>query len=125
MPKSTANKVERGTKRTCQNPECGSRFYDLGRDPIICPICNTAYKIELAKPDARAWSAKAYQKPVKRIVEIKPEATEPDALPVIEDEEEETVVVADEDETIIEEEDDGSPDVLGIIDAPIDREEKT
>ena len=61
---------------------------------------------------------------MKRVVEIKPEAIEPDALPVIEDEEE-TVVVADEDETIIEEEDEGSPDVLGIIDAPVDRDEKT
>jgi hypothetical protein len=30
-------KVQRGTKRTCQNPECGSRFYDLNRDPITCP----------------------------------------------------------------------------------------
>ena len=32
-----STKAERGTKRTCQNPECGSRFYDLNRDPIICP----------------------------------------------------------------------------------------
>ncbi|MGH6815363.1 MAG: FYDLN acid domain-containing protein, partial [Hyphomicrobiaceae bacterium] len=29
-----ATKAERGTKRTCQNAECGSRFYDLNRDPI-------------------------------------------------------------------------------------------
>ena len=28
-----STKAERGTKRTCQNPECGSRFYDLNRDP--------------------------------------------------------------------------------------------
>ena len=29
-----AIKLERGTKRTCQNPECRERFYDLNRDPI-------------------------------------------------------------------------------------------
>ncbi len=28
----------RGTKRTCIN--CGERFYDLDRDPIVCPACN-------------------------------------------------------------------------------------
>ncbi|MCK5088929.1 MAG: FYDLN acid domain-containing protein, partial [Hyphomicrobiaceae bacterium] len=34
-----ATKQNRGTKRTCQNSECGSRFYDLNRTPIACPIC--------------------------------------------------------------------------------------
>ena len=40
-------KADRGTKRTCQNEECGSRFYDLNRDPITCPACNTVYVIDL------------------------------------------------------------------------------
>ena len=40
---STATKAARGTKRTCQNNECGARFYDLTRDPAECPICGTAY----------------------------------------------------------------------------------
>ena len=43
-----STKAERGTKRTCQNPECGSRFYDLNRDPVICPICQTVYQLEAA-----------------------------------------------------------------------------
>ena len=43
-----STKAERGTKRTCQNPECGSRFYDLNRDPVVCPICQTAYQIAAA-----------------------------------------------------------------------------
>jgi hypothetical protein len=34
---------QRGTKRTCQNAECGVRFYDLTRDPISCPICHSAF----------------------------------------------------------------------------------
>jgi len=38
-------KQDRGTKRTCQNSECGSRFYDLSRTPIACPICGAAYVI--------------------------------------------------------------------------------
>ena len=43
-----STKAERGMKRTCQNPECGSRFYDLNRDPITCPICGTVYQLAAA-----------------------------------------------------------------------------
>ena len=43
MSDKAALKLERGTKRTCQNPECGERFYDLNRDPVTCPICNSVY----------------------------------------------------------------------------------
>jgi hypothetical protein len=34
---SQASKAARGTKRVCQS--CEVRFYDLARDPIVCPIC--------------------------------------------------------------------------------------
>jgi uncharacterized protein (TIGR02300 family) len=37
--------AERGTKRTCQNTDCGSRFYDLGRTSIVCPICSARFTI--------------------------------------------------------------------------------
>jgi predicted amidophosphoribosyltransferase len=30
-----------GMKRTCQG--CGAHFYDLQKDPIICPKCATVY----------------------------------------------------------------------------------
>jgi uncharacterized protein (TIGR02300 family) len=42
-----AKKEARGTKRTCQNDDCDSKFYDLNRDPIICPACQTIYKLAL------------------------------------------------------------------------------
>lgn len=34
---SQTNKAARGTKRTCHS--CEVRFYDLARDPIVCPSC--------------------------------------------------------------------------------------
>ena len=34
-------KPEWGTKRVCLN--CGVRFYDMLRDPIICPSCATPF----------------------------------------------------------------------------------
>lgn len=46
-------KPEWGTKRTCD--KCGDRFYDLNRDPAVCPQCGTE---RLDKPPAKT-SAKA------------------------------------------------------------------
>ena len=42
----TANEIRtaRGRKRTCQNEECGSKFYDLGRAQISCPACGAAFQ---------------------------------------------------------------------------------
>jgi uncharacterized protein (TIGR02300 family) len=37
-------KAARGTKRVC--PGCGSKFYDLNRDPAACPICGAEYRAE-------------------------------------------------------------------------------
>lgn len=34
-------KAELGTKRTC--PSCAARFYDLMKNPIVCPKCNANF----------------------------------------------------------------------------------
>ncbi len=43
-------KPELGTKRLCGN--CGAKFYDLSKDPIVCPKCHTV--LELAAVNARS-----------------------------------------------------------------------
>jgi uncharacterized protein (TIGR02300 family) len=48
-------KPELGTKRICAS--CGAKFYDLARDPIICPKCGTVY--EVAAVPVRASAVKA------------------------------------------------------------------
>ena len=37
-------KPEWGTKRIC--PSCGTRYYDLMRDPVVCPKCATPFDPE-------------------------------------------------------------------------------
>ncbi len=37
-------KPEWGNKRIC--PSCGTRYYDLMRDPIVCPKCSTPFDPE-------------------------------------------------------------------------------
>ncbi len=43
-----ATKADRGNKHVCQN--CRSKFYDLNRTPIICPICHTPLEIRTPAP---------------------------------------------------------------------------
>jgi uncharacterized protein (TIGR02300 family) len=128
-PMST--KADRGTKRTCQNTECGSRFYDLNRDPVVCPICQTAYRVE-ASPTAMATVAPAVaaraaqrrpaaKKPVYPVEPVKAEeAPEADAdaeLAAIEGEEE--PAAAEEDETFLEAEEEDGSDMSNIIGGPV------
>lgn len=32
-----------GTKRLC--PHCGAKFYDLAKDPIVCPKCDSVVEV--------------------------------------------------------------------------------
>ena len=43
---------ELGIKRQCQS--CGAKFYDLSRDPIICPKCGTIYQVVAAGATCQA-----------------------------------------------------------------------
>jgi uncharacterized protein (TIGR02300 family) len=125
-----STKAERGTKRTCQNPECGSRFYDLNRDPITCPVCGAVYALAMA-PAALAAAApaaaadRAVRKPMKKPAyavegakpEDAPEAEAEDALVV--DAEDEATGAGDEDETFLEEEEEDGSDMSNIIGGPV------
>jgi uncharacterized protein (TIGR02300 family) len=51
----TVAKPELGTKRLCGS--CGAKFYDLGKDPIVCPKCGTVF--EIVVPVARGRAAEA------------------------------------------------------------------
>ena len=63
-----ATNKDRGTKRTCQNGECGARFYDLNRSPIVCPICGSKYAIAHSPSAAAAVAQeeRAQRKMVKK-----------------------------------------------------------
>ena len=37
-----------GTKRLCSG--CAAKFYDLGKDPIVCPTCETVFVIPKPEP---------------------------------------------------------------------------
>ena len=68
-----------GTKRTC--PACGTRFYDLNKNPIECPSCHEKFTVEPILPSKQDQMA---DKPE----ETAPEPVEEVAVeePVAEDE---------------------------------------
>ena len=116
-------KAQRGTKRTCQNPECGSRFYDLNRAPITCPVCSSAYVIPVSPPVTAAEERARRPEAKKRVFPVA--APKPEDAPEAEGDElvvegEDEAVEAEADDTMIEEVEEDSPDVTGIIDAPIE-----
>ncbi len=124
-----STKAARGTKRTCQNPECGARFYDLNRDPIVCPICESAYKIASNPAAAAAPVVEDKVRKPKR-----PEATsdgDGGDAPLVEGDEEladldtgDDELPAEEEETFIEpEEEEG--DVSGILGSVAENEEES
>jgi uncharacterized protein (TIGR02300 family) len=52
--------VDRGTKRRCS--ACGAPFYDLNKDPVICPKCHSPY-VAAARVPVRALRGRAQELP--------------------------------------------------------------
>ncbi len=72
---------ELGTKRTC--PNCAARFYDLNKNPIICPKCEQAFVAEQLLPSKAdlPTRAKPVDKPV--VEEVKKDEGELEKDPVV------------------------------------------
>ena len=123
-----STKAQRGTKRTCQNPECGSRFYDLNRDPIVCPICESVYVPSMSansmslgrRGKGRPQAGQEAGLRAGRGQSSGRAGGEGEDLVVIEGEEEEATAGAEDDETFLEEEEEDGADVSGIIGGPVD-----
>jgi uncharacterized protein (TIGR02300 family) len=128
------SKPARGIKRVCQS--CGTRFYDLGRTPIVCPSCQAVYQVTqpTSRRGERAPMPEVREKPQP---EVKTVALEPETISleeveeagedaVIEDEEivdlgedEAGIPAAGEDDTFLEEpEGDEEADVSDIVSGP-------
>ncbi len=50
-------KPELGTKRLCGN--CGAKFYDLSKTPIVCPKCDTVFTVVVPITRGRPGAAEA------------------------------------------------------------------
>lgn len=103
-------KPELGLKRTCV--ACGAKFYDLTRQPAVCPKCGTEQPAE--QPRLRRAAAVVEEKIKKR------------AVPVEADGEDVEIEDVDADDTIDDAEDldDSEDDLDTEIEVETDREEE-
>ncbi len=122
-------KPDLGAKRQCQN--CGAKFFDLNRNPAVCPKCGTLFQA----PASNRMAAR----PV-----VKDDAEEPEAVAPVEiisledadagvekaatatggDVEVEEDEDATSDEPFLEEEEDDADDVADLIDGDIEDDEE-
>jgi uncharacterized protein (TIGR02300 family) len=51
--------AELGTKRTC--PSCAARFYDLLKNPIVCPKCGVTFVAEALLPSKGEHAAPVHK----------------------------------------------------------------
>jgi uncharacterized protein (TIGR02300 family) len=70
-PEVGVAKPEWGTKRICQS--CGAKFYDMQRNPIVCPSCGTTHDLEATLRSRRAKPAPAAPAKAAKNVEIEPD----------------------------------------------------
>lgn len=80
-------KAEWGLKRIC--PNCGARYYDMKKNPPVCPSCGTAFDPEIMLRSRRGRAA-----PKAVVVEAPVEVE----LPAAEGEEAEDAVIEDAEE---------------------------
>ena len=104
IPKSrtkeaTMPKAEWGVKRTC--PNCEARFYDLQREPILCPECGATFNMD---DHGKVSGMRERRAPVAVAPDDADPLVEDEAL-VDEDEEEEDV----EDPLLAEDDEDEEP----------------
>src|SRR5215510_334958 len=139
----TVAKPELGTKRLCGN--CSAKFYDLNKDPIVCPKCHTVMELVAVNARARPEPAPAAAHaaaPAPEEEVVAPETAEAEFVSLEEADAEsqgkkapegeaaegaeEEVEIEDEgmdDATFIEEQEEGDEDVTDIIGDRDDEEE--
>jgi len=115
-------KPEWGVKRTCNS--CGAKFYDLRRDPIICPKCDSTVNPLMT---ARSQRTKAPASVVKGAPPLpKAKIDDPDddhgvvadgALEIVDDD---AAAIGD-----VSELGEDQDDMLGVIDKDSDEGEET
>ena len=121
-------KPELGMKRHCQN--CGAKFFDLNRNPIVCPKCATVFQAPAAsrvaaRPAAAEDSDEADVAPVEIISLEDADASEDKVVAAATDD----IEIEDDDPaadaTFLEEEEEDADDVADLIDGDIETDEES
>ena len=124
-------KPELGTKRQCQS--CGAKFYDLQKDPILCPKCDSVFQpmVLRGRPEMAAKAVDEDEAEVA-VTGDGPELVSLDDVDVddagkelpIDDVDVEIDDDISADETFLAEEEEGDDDVADLIDSDLEDDEE-
>ena len=115
--------------------KCGAKFYDLNKDPAVCPKCGTPMQASAITRVAAPVVARARPQPEEE-AEVEPVGPEMVSLEDVAADEagkdaatDEDVdlaedVTAPDDDTFLEEEEEGGDDVADLIDGDIEDDEE-
>jgi len=121
-------KPELGSKRQCLN--CGAKFFDLNRDPILCPKCGTVFQVSLPTRPSRAAAAAAStddDEPAlegAEVVSLEDADAEAAEKAVGGDDDIEIEDDGAADDTFLEEEEEDGDDVSDLIDGDIEDDDE-
>ncbi len=132
-------KAELGTKRTC--PTCATRFYDLLKNPIVCPKCGAnfvAASVLPSKGDMPAMTQAPKPREVEaddiEVADVELVSLEDAEAPDVADDEtagiedvdlgEETEGAEGEDDTFLVEEEEEGGGMDGLLDGPGGKEDE-
>jgi len=122
-------KPELGLKRQCMS--CGAKFYDLNRDPAVCPKCGTVFQaVALSRAAAPAVARAADDEEDVELEAAGPEMVSLDEVEA--DENEKDIPVDDDidvgdddtDDTFLEDEEESDDDVSDLIDSDLEDDEE-
>jgi uncharacterized protein (TIGR02300 family) len=116
-------KPELGNKHQCQ--QCGTKFFDLNKSPIVCPKCGTVFQFALARGQrvSPAEDEEPDTEADAEIVSLDEADAGDDKIAAAADDDVEIEDGGDED-TFLEEEEEDSDDVAGLIDSDIAGDEE-
>lgn len=109
--------TNRGLKRICAS--CGTKFYDFGKLPIICPSCSAEFNGEIAVKSRRSKSSIVADTVNRDEIEAKNKI----AAITDEAEDDDTISLEDLETDDIDDEDDDLSDLDGDIDIDLDEDD--
>ncbi|MFH6782624.1 MULTISPECIES: TIGR02300 family protein [Methylobacterium] len=124
---------ELGLKRQCMS--CGAKFYDLSRDPAVCPKCGTVYQVAALSTTRVPAPVVANRAPREEETEEEAGAPEMVSLDEVEaaeggddvsvDDDTDVADAGGDDDTFLEEDEESGDDVSDFIDGDIESDEES
>lgn len=117
-------KPELGNKHQCQ--QCGTKFFDLNKNPVLCPKCGAVQQLTAARAvrPGPVEDEEIENEAEPEIVSLDEAAAEEETIDVGVDEDVEIEDETADDHTFLEEEEEDTDDVSGLIDGDLAGDEE-